>query len=74
MRKTPSVSRKRQFCGRCGLQIFEFFASPDGHFGLASELTRDSGVKHGDVHCPTCGARYRMLDRISNMGQVVRRK
>lgn len=52
--------------------MFEFFRSPDGCFGLASDAACDMG-KPGEVRCPTCGARYRFLDKLDAMGQPVAR-
>ncbi len=66
--------RRRQFCARCGQLMFEFFSSPDGHFGLVDELRAGRGRHGSEVVCPSCGARYRLLDRINAMGQPVERK
>jgi ribosomal protein S27AE len=66
----PQVSRRRQYCARCGQLMFEFFRSPDGCFGLASDVARDT-AKPGEVRCPACGARYRLLDKLDAMGQPV---
>jgi len=70
------VERRRQFCLRCGQLMFEYFRSPDGHFGLvASPEEPDSGERdRREVRCPTCGARYRLLDRLSAMGQPIERQ
>ena len=72
------VERRRQFCLRCGEFMFEFFCSPDGHFGLAGasdvagpgdSATEDAA---GDqVRCPTCGAGYRLLDKLSATGAPI---
>lgn len=61
--------------------MFDFFRSPDGHFGLASRPYSASGIaESGDqpegpneVHCPTCQMRYRFLDRVNAMGQPIER-
>ncbi len=70
-----NVARRRQFCALCGQLMFEYFRSPDGHFGLASSV-EPATVKgnHRDVHCPTCGARYRLLDRLNAMGAPIERR
>jgi DNA-directed RNA polymerase subunit RPC12/RpoP len=74
---TPEPVRgasRRQFCARCGQLMFEYFRSPDGHFGLANPLP-DAGAEQGtEVRCPTCGARYRLLKQLSSLGQPVERK
>jgi hypothetical protein len=50
--------------------MFEFFRSPDGCFGLVSDMSRDA-AKPREVRCPACGARYRLLDKLNAMGQPV---
>jgi len=67
------VQRRRQFCTRCGQLIFEFYRSPDGHFGLAGDAHGGSALS-SEVICPTCGARYRLLERLDALGQPVVRK
>ena len=77
MIESAQVERRRQFCSRCGQLMFEYFRSADGHFGLAEEPDRarpESAVQSRDVCCPTCGARYRLLDRLSPTGQPVERQ
>jgi hypothetical protein len=54
--------------------MFEFFSSPDGHFGVADELRQSKDAQRHEVICPACGARYRLLDRINPMGQPIERK
>jgi DNA-directed RNA polymerase subunit RPC12/RpoP len=66
-----SSERRRQFCARCGQLMFEYFRSPDGHFGLVDDITRASDGHGTEVRCPTCGARYRLLDRLDPTGQPV---
>ena len=68
-----AFERRRQFCARCGQLMFEFFRSPDGHFGVAQELGRGRGAGLSEVVCRTCGARYRLLDRVNPMGQSIER-
>ena len=70
-----NVARRRQFCDLCGQLMFEFFRSPDGHFGLVNpvESTPRDGI-NSEVRCPTCGASYRLLERLNAMGQPVERK
>ena len=71
----PLVWRKRQFCGRCGQVMFEFFASPDGHFGLAHEFWgRDDAQPKQMIRCATCGARYRLRERLGTMGEAIERE
>jgi len=61
-----SIQRRRQFCALCGQLMFEYFGSPDGHFGLVDSLAQSA--KNGGGHetsCLTCGTRYRFLDRLN---------
>jgi hypothetical protein len=51
--------------------IFEYSRSPDGHFGLVDDLARACSERGAEVHCRTCGARYRLLDRVNAMGHPV---
>ncbi len=74
MGEANQVERRRQFCSRCGQLMFEFFRSPDGHFGLVDDVGQAGSVAGGEVHCPTCGAAYRLLERVNPMGQPVERK
>lgn len=67
------VVRRRQFCGRCGQLMFEFYRSPDGHYGLVGEVGAQPAARGLAVDCPTCGARYRLLDRVNAAGQLVAR-
>ncbi len=69
-----STSRRRQFCARCGQLMFEFFSSPDGHFGVADQLQQSNNAPQPEIICPACGARYRLLDRINDKGQPIERK
>lgn len=70
-----NVARRRQFCALCGRLMFEFFRSPDGHFGLANSVDHSNFPENeGGVRCQTCGARYRLLERLNAMGQPVERK
>ncbi len=73
MTAQPPSERRRQFCARCGQLMFEYFRSPDGHFGFANDIPRAPEGRSGEVVCPTCGARYRQLDRVDSMGQPVAR-
>jgi hypothetical protein len=71
------VERRHQFCSRCGQLMFEYYRSPDGHFGLASALYGKAGAvarEHGEVSCALCGARYRLLERTNAMGQALERQ
>lgn len=67
------VVRRRQFCARCGQLMFEFYRSPDGHFGLVGEAGAKASARGLEVCCPTCGARYRLLERVDAAGQPVAR-
>lgn len=75
MNEEPIVVRRRQFCALCGQLMFEYFRSPDGHFGLVDSFeTPAVAANYLEVCCPTCGARYRLLDRLNAMGQPVERR
>lgn len=74
MTESIRVERRRQFCARCGQMMFEYFRSPDGHFGLVATPEHDEPGCRGEIRCPTCGARYRLLDKLSLMGQPVERQ
>lgn len=54
--------------------MFEYFRSPDGHFGLVDNVRQPESVAGSEVRCPTCGAAYRLLERVNPMGQPVERK
>jgi len=71
MSEATRVVRRRQFCARCGQMMFEFYRSPDGHFGLVGEVGRDASAPGLHVRCSTCGARYRLLERVDAGGQPV---
>jgi DNA-directed RNA polymerase subunit RPC12/RpoP len=71
VKRPPDVTRRRQFCARCGQLIFEYFRSPDGHFGLVDDIARASGEDRREIRCPTCGARYRLLKRLDPAGRPV---
>ena len=67
------VVRRRQFCARCGQLMFEFYRSPDGHFGLAVDVATEASTFGIELRCPTCQARYRLLERVDAAGQPVAR-
>jgi ribosomal protein S27AE len=73
MRDAVRVVRRRQFCGRCGQLMFEFYRSLDGHFGLVGEVGAEASARGLQVSCPTCGAHYRLLERLDAAGQPVAR-
>jgi len=73
MSETARVERRRQFCARCGQLMFELYRSPDGHFGLASDLRRKASRRGCEMSCPTCGACYRLLERVDAGGRPVAR-
>jgi hypothetical protein len=54
--------------------MFEYFCSSDGHFGVVGELGAGAGGREFEVSCPTCGARYRLLERLNLTGQPVERQ
>lgn len=71
-----TVERRRQYCLRCNQLMFEFYRSPDGHFGLVSaegEASDERAPREREFRCPACQARYRLLDRLNAMGQPVER-
>jgi len=71
-----TLPAQARFCLRCGQSMFEYYRSPDGHFGLvdAPETAgREESGHEREVRCPTCGARYRLLERVDPSGQPVTR-
>lgn len=75
MTEDHNVSHRRQFCALCGQLMFAYFRSPDGHFGLVNSVDRSNTLGNDDsLRCQTCGARYRLLDRLNAMGAPVERK
>jgi len=73
MTEGEGVVRRRQFCALCGQLMFEFYRSPDGHFGLIGEVGTEMSTRGPTVRCPTCGACYRLLERVDAAGQPVAR-
>jgi len=73
MIETVGVVRRRQFCARCGQLMFEFYRSPDGHFGLVADVGAETSSRGFEVRCPTCDARYLLLERVDAAGQPVAR-
>ncbi len=73
MTEAPRVVRRRQYCARCGQLMFEFYRSPDGHFGLLGDVAVEQSARGLATHCPTCGGRYRLLERVNATGQAVAR-
>jgi transcriptional regulator NrdR family protein len=71
--ETTVIVRRRQYCARCGQVMFEFFYSPDGHFGLVDDVRRIVGDGGNHIRCPTCDARYRLLERLDPTGRPVAR-
>ena len=68
------AQRRRQYCARCNQLMFEYFLSPDGHFGLLKEVGCKEGRREPEVACATCGAMYELLDKVDATGQPVSRK
>ena len=50
--------------------MFEYYRSPDGHFGLVDVATSELSQSR-QVRCPSCGAGYRLLDRVDATGSPV---
>ena len=73
MAESVHVVRRRQYCGLCGQLMFEFYRSPDGHFGLVGDVGAQASARGSEVRCPTCGSRYRLLERVDAAGQPVAR-
>jgi len=73
MTEPAPVKRRRQFCARCGQLMFEYYCSRDGHFGMVNDLGSRVNAGRKEMHCPTCGACYRWLDRLGPQGQPVAR-
>ena len=71
MTEASGVVRRRQYCGRCGQLMFEFYRSPDGHFGMVGDVAVEASARGHATCCPTCGGRYRLLDRVDATGQAV---
>jgi hypothetical protein len=53
--------------------MFEFYRSPDGHFGLVADVGAETSSRGFEVRCPTCDARYLLLERVDAAGQPVAR-
>jgi ribosomal protein S27AE len=70
----PRVQRRRQLCSRCNQLMFEYLVSPDGHFGLVNEVGGEEVSGKHEVSCPTCGAKYELLEKVDATGQPVVRK
>ena len=76
MNEPLRVRHGRQYCVRCNQMIFEYYASPDGHFGLANlsaGAQSDGPCEKRMVRCGKCGARYRLLERLNGMGEPAER-
>jgi ribosomal protein S27AE len=71
MAELAGVVRRRQYCGLCGQVMFEFYRSPDGHYGVVEDVGAVASARGFRVECPTCGARYRLLDRADATGQTL---
>jgi transcriptional regulator NrdR family protein len=54
--------------------MFEYFLSPDGHFGLVNGLGGEEARRKREMSCATCGARYELLEKVDATGQPVVRK
>ena len=51
--------------------MFEYYCSLDGHFGLVNDLRSHVDTGRKELLCPTCGGRYRLLERLDANGQPV---
>jgi hypothetical protein len=71
MTESIGAVRRRQYCVLCGQQMFEFYRSPDGHFGFVDEVMAETSARGLQVRCATCGTRYRLLERVDAAGQPV---
>jgi hypothetical protein len=71
MTEPGRVLRRRQFCALCGQLMFEFYRSPDGHFGLVGDVEAEASPEGLVVRCLTCGARFRLLERVDAAGKLV---
>jgi ribosomal protein S27AE len=71
--RAHGVERRRQFCPRCGQLMFEYYRSPDGHYGLAGDVALEAATEAPKIRCPACGALFLLLDRLSSEGQPIRR-
>jgi hypothetical protein len=70
------VRHCRQYCTRCNQLIFEYYSSPDGHFGLASfagSAASGGPRQERKVRCGKCGAEYRLLERLNARGEPAER-
>jgi hypothetical protein len=54
--------------------MFEYYSSPDGHFGLIEKINEKNQGRKESIQCPTCGAQYRLLDRLDSTGWPVVRE
>ncbi len=54
--------------------MFEYYLSPDGHFGLLGEVGREAACRKPEVACATCGAVYELLDKVDATGLPAVRK
>ena len=70
----PVSQRRRQHCARCNSVMFEYFLSSDGHFGLVNEAGGKAANGKRGVSCPTCGAKYELLEKADASGRPVARK
>ncbi len=73
MAETAGVVRRRQYCGLCGQLLFEFYRSPDGCFGIVDDVAPYGDPARGEIRCPTCNARYKLLEKVDPTGSPVRK-
>jgi len=73
MASRPQIEFRRESCARCGQVMFEYYRSPDGHFGVANRPCESGRGAEAEIACPTCGALYILLDRLDAQGRPVRR-
>ena len=51
MTESIGAVRRRQYCVLCGQQMFEFYRSPDGHFGFVDEVMAETSARGLQVRC-----------------------
>jgi len=73
MGQQGKTRRCREFCARCGQAMFEYFRSPDGHFGMVGPPPMPGQDKGKEIACPMCDTLYILLDRLDAQGRPVRR-
>ena len=73
MSSSHATKLRLKYYARCGQEMFQFYQSPDGHFGLLVDVDEFRDDARGETRCPTCGSRYKLLERIDPTGGPVRK-